>query len=327
MRPLPCITLCTASVVFGMAGCDDPISTQLPDTAVVVPTLAQQANGLEAVGRIAFLIGRNTDFDIVVGNADGTALVDVSNNDHWDSGPVFSPDGRQIAFYSNRSGPTGDEADIYVMNVNGSDVRRLTWTLSAANPTWSPSGQQIAFESGHGAAYDIYVIDAAGGAPMNLTSAASVDAKPVWSPDGSRIAFTSDRSGGGGYAIHIMDADGGNVLQLTTTSSVDVPWSWSPGGRQLAFYRTGGTSPGDVYVIDADGEGEMNLTNDATAADGLGAWAPHGQLIAFSRDPVGPGSPRPWIMQPDGSNAREIPIPASFLEGGRLAHPYDWSHD
>jgi Tol biopolymer transport system component len=326
MRPLPCIVLCTTSAAL-LAGCDDPVRTRVPEAGpAVAPTLAQQAGGPEAVGRIAFLIGDGVDFDIVVGNADGTALTDLSQNDDWDTGPAFSPSGRQIAFFSNRSDPAAGETDIYVMNVDGSDVRRLTWTGSAANPTWSPGGRQIAFESGHDAAYDIYVVDAAGGALVNLTSAASSDAKPVWSRDGRHIAFTSDRSVGGGYDIHLMEADGGNVRRLTTTSSINVPWSWSPDGRQLAFYRIGATSV-DVHVINADGTGDTRLTNDPTAAHGLGAWAPHGQLIAFSRDPLGGAPPRPWIMNADGSDPREITIPASFLAGGRLAHPYAWSHE
>lgn len=318
MRAPHRIAACIAMIT---CGCNDPT---LPPS--VIDDAAPQAATQQAVGIIAYLIGAGGDFDIYVGNADGTDLIDVSNNDAWDSGPIFSPNGRRIVFYSNRDADPFD-SDIYVMNVDGSDVRRLTDFETAANPHWSPSGQHIAFESADKTdwIFDVYVMDADGGNVTNLTnSKSSDDFKPVWSPNGRTIAFSSDRDPAGGvfdYDIYLMDADGGNVRRLTTSSGFNLPWSWSPDGGQLAFYRSDG-----VYVINVDGTGETNLTNDPTMGDALGSFAPHGQQIAFSRDPIGPGDARPWIMNADGSDKREIPIPPELLAGGRLAHPYDWSH-
>lgn len=321
MRPtLTCAT--AASFLLLLGGCDNPV-TQPLSPVPNEPSLASVID--DAVGKIAYLVGAGGfDFDIYVGNPDGTGLVDVSGSDDWDTGPIFSPNARRIVFASNRE---GDDfaSDIFVMNADGDDVRRLTSFGSAGNPHWSPSGRHIAFESGHDdPGFDVYIMNADGGdvvnltdGVVNLTNELASDGKPLWSPNGGRIAFTSDRDREVSFSefdIFVMDADGGNVRRLTTApdGSWDIPWSWSPDGKQIAFYRTGLTGS-DVYLVNVDGSGETSL------ADGsLGAWSPNGQQITFSRNN------RPFIMYADGSGATAIPLPTEM--DGKIVHPYDWSH-
>jgi Tol biopolymer transport system component len=316
MRPLHGTAL---FVVLAVAACDEP--TRTPTGGMQAPG-GMQATVEAAIGKIAYIVGRGSDFDIYVGNADGTGLIDLSNNDHADGGPVFSPNGRRIAFYSDRDGE-GGELDIYVMNVDGTGVERLTAYGSAADPNWSPSGQRIAFDSGHeGPGDDIYVMNADGTAVVNLTNTDFNDWNPVWSPSGRQIAFASDRDADpeGGpweFDIYVMDADGGNVRRLTMAPGLDAPWSWSPDGRKIAFLRIPPLSTADVYVINADGSGETRLTD---AGGSVPSWAPHGRQIAFSRNN------RPFIMNADGSDARQIPVPPELLAGGGMVHPNAWSH-
>jgi Tol biopolymer transport system component len=117
-----------------------------------------------------------------------------------------------------------------------------------------------------------------------------------------------------------MDADGSNARRLTTASGFPIPWSWSPDGKRILFYRDG-----SIIVANADGSGETVLTSDPAFLDAIPSYSPNGRFIAFSRDPVGPGAPRPYVMNADGSDVRPIPVPAPVV-AGRLAHPYDWSH-
>ena len=134
----------------------------------------------------------------------------------------------RIAFMSDRDGHVHPRLgwttfEIYVMEVDGNNQRRLTNNPNLdTHPSWSPEGKRIAFMSdrdGHfnilGGLlnYEIYVMDADGGNPQNLTNDPNSDSTPSWSPDGERIAFSSYRDGNA--EIYVMDNDGGNQQKLT----------------------------------------------------------------------------------------------------------------
>src|SRR5437763_1434865 len=114
----------------------------------------------------------------------------------------WSPDGKQIAFASARTG----NFDIWVMNADGSDQRRLTTNPTMdCWPAWSPDGKRIAFTSNRDGNYEIYVMNADGTGQRNLTAHPAQDNYATWSPDGKRIAFISTRDGG--HDIYVMDVD------------------------------------------------------------------------------------------------------------------------
>ena len=111
-----------------------------------------------------------------------------------DGAPAWSPDGKQIAFYSEVD---GKPADLFVMDASGANVRQLTATPEAEGyPAWSRDGRHIAFES-HTANgnFDVYVMDADGSNVRRLTQDPRPDVGPAWSPDARKIALMSDRAG------------------------------------------------------------------------------------------------------------------------------------
>ena len=186
------------------------------------------------------------------------------------SGPTWSPDGRRIAFLA-RQGFEDENFDIYVIDVNGKKLQRLTNQPGADwSPTWSPDGKQIAFRSSLRSGGEIYVMDGDGSNKRNLTNHIANDSNPAWSPDGKSIAFESSRdiAREKGRDIYLMDVNGRNLRNLTEKHPRhdDHP-AWSSDGRKIAFVsnRDGNA---EIYVMDADGRNQRNLTNHP-ASDGL----------------------------------------------------------
>ena len=225
--------------------------------------------------------------EIYVMDAGGGNQQNLTNNPHYDMSPSWSPDGKRIAFASNRFAFDGEKIllsfDIYVIDADGSDPQRLTENRKDdRDPSWSPDGKRIVFRArreGHfenkfAITYEIYVMDADGGNPQRFTENRKNDWDPVWSPDGKWIAFASDRKGDfENFDIYVMDADGGNPQRLTENRVYDWSPSWSPGGKRIAFAsdRKGDFENFDIYVMDADGGNPQNLTNNPHA-DSSPAW-------------------------------------------------------
>ena len=107
-----------------------------------------------------------------------------------DSAPAWSPDGRSLAFCSQRSG----NPDLWVLSLAADSLRQLTRDAADdCDPTWSPDGRWIAFASNRASHYDLWVVPVAGGEAIQLTDDPHRDESPAWSPRGDRIAFTSSR--------------------------------------------------------------------------------------------------------------------------------------
>jgi TolB protein len=142
--------------------------------------------------------------------------------------PTISPDGSKIAFSSERGG----RPMIYVMNSDGSNVKRLTYKgVYNSSPSWSPDGKKIAFAAQDGANFDIFVMDADGSNIRRLTTAQKVDGKaahnedPSFSPDSRYIVYTSNRSGKN--QIYISTVDGSEERRVTNDSKNYYRPKWS----------------------------------------------------------------------------------------------------
>ena len=152
-------------------------------------------------------------------NADGSGQRNLTRNTVRDRNPVWSPDGRRIAFESNWQ--------VNVMNADGSPGQRRLTRNGGRNfaPAWSPDGQKIAFERrlgrkkygpcsgcGRASTFEVHVMNADGSGQQRLTTRG---AEPGWSPDGQKIAFMTERDGNA--EIYVMNADGSQQRNLTRT--------------------------------------------------------------------------------------------------------------
>lgn len=143
--------------------------------------------------------------------------------------PAVSPDGSKIAFSSDRSG----KPMIYIMNANGSGVKRITFAgVYNSSPSWSPDGKTLAFagfDKGH---FDIFTVSANGKNLKRLTSSRKRNGKPAnneypsFSPDGRFILYSSDRSGR--YQLYIVSIDGKYEHRLTFDNKNYYKPQWSP---------------------------------------------------------------------------------------------------
>ena len=159
-------------------------------------------------------------------NADGTDLIKLTRG----SSPSWSPDGTKIVFSFGLGRWLGDVVDIYIMDAKRRERVNITQGRQNVNhsPVVSPDGKRIAFASYRDDNYEIYVMDADGKNPKNLTLHLDDDTCPTWSPDGTKIAFGSRQVREDILShsdIFVMNADGTNRINLTRNpqASITIP--------------------------------------------------------------------------------------------------------
>ena len=248
--------------------------------------------GPVAEGRIAIESNRDGDFEIFVMKADGSSVVNITDNPAIDVEPSWSPDGTRIAFRSDRDG----DDEIFVMNADGSSATQLTNNDSYdGNPGWSPDGERLVFDSTRDDNDEIYVMNADGSSPVRVTNDPGIDYAPHWWPNGDRIVFTGE--GAREFDIFVIDVDGDNRVNLTDSPASDDLATWSPDGTQIVFTSDRDGGDDDIYVMNADGSDVRRVTTHE-ATDLFPSWSPDGTQIVFRSDRE--GNPEVYRTDLDG---------------------------
>ncbi|PDW02528.1 PD40 domain-containing protein [Candidatus Viridilinea mediisalina] len=266
----------------------------LPAAAPVVQAQADQ-------GRIVFVTYHEAEGKsaISVINPDGSGLTRLTSFDTQGvfAYPVWSPDGSQIAFsIYQQFRADAWHSDIYVMQADGSNIRRLTTLNWAYQPVWSPDGQHIAFiysESGNELASKLFTMRSHGSDIVEIPIFFQLNnerpnwiADLAWHPDGNRISFSSvDVREGEGVtyhynysAIYIVDKNGG-AAQFVTAGSAP---AWSPDGSRLAFIANTAGDVGFLFVMPADRSSEARLISEDDFFEAYEpTWSPDGSRLAY----------------------------------------------
>ena len=237
-----------------------------------------------------------------------------------------------------------ETSDLYTMNADGSEIRRLTEDGAAkGHPEFSPDGTEVSFESvgyesGSCCSRNIYAIGADGSDRRQLTETSDVSVgenfDASWAPDGEWLVFVSNRGEAGGFAgdreIYRMNADGGDETPLTATDArtSDQAPAISPDGTTIAFAsdraNSGSDDLFDVYTMDADGSDVTRLTFDGAYAypSRSGARRRRGRRTGAGSRSRAPATetPRsgPWTPTgPISSTSPTIPRPTRGPPGPR----------
>lgn len=311
--------LLAAVLTTGLFACrvDTVPLAPLAGANAAVPSAARAA-GLH--GTIVFHGARNGAFDIFVMKADGSGQTQLTLNDANDFNPVWSQDGRYIAYVSYGPSYSG----LMIMHADGSESRPVLPGQSGVltgNPAWSPDGRLIAFAIRG----DVHVIRPDGTGLRRVTRRGTVHGVTAWSPSGRQIAFLDMAHGETEIYTTTLDGDATRLTDHPASDQGDHA-GWSPDGRRFLFSSTRDGDDLDIFVMDADGSNVRQLTHNDGVHDDDPVWSPDGKRIAFhsTRD----GDEEIYVMNADGSAVRRLTSDAdapwqtfnavpSWMSGGR----------
>ncbi len=286
----PCPAWDGKSVAFEMAGhvyktdvtAKEPKATQLPITVKSdvrhsgrhvrrITTGPEQVHVSPDGTRVAFAVHGDI-WMMPASGGEGTRLTSDKAQEDW---PRFSPDGRSIAYQSDKGG----SSNLYLLDLKTRKSRQLT--NHKANDffhAWSPDGRKLIFTSERSGNRDIWRLDLESGAVDQLTRHPSPDDDATYSPDGRWIAFDSGREGN--QAVFVMPAEGGRARRISQgTGFFQVP-SYAPDSSMLVFeaYNPATGRSGGLYVTSANGGPQVQLTRSGSAAH----WSPKGDYIFYT---------------------------------------------
>ncbi len=256
-------------------------------------------------GRIVYQTSTGGDINVV--NVNGTGQRTVAQG----LDPAWSPDGKQIAFIR-----WDDPNGLFVVNADGSGLRRLLEVTDAKSPAWSADGSKIVFTTrdwrvapaskgqpaGQKAVWQLGAIRVADGSPVDIPVDGEFYAfSPTWSPQGF-IGYKGTR---GLY----VTSEGGQAVIISSTGRPDSP-VWSPDGNRLALMLWQ-HDHWDIFAMNPDGSYVNILTRPAPVQKRIPnnvapAWSPDGKYIIFLSDREGEGNWRVYVMNADGANQRKL---------------------
>ena len=240
--------------------------------------------------------------------------------------PTWSPDGKRIAYQSNRDG----SYHIYVMDTDGGNTKQISSgdNIDDRHPAWSPDSNSIAVDSGDATHREIWVIDVSSQRRTQITKSGAIASFPSWSPDGKRIGYYVYDSGT--MDVWTTARDGNGTVKLTTELASEKnnqctfachSVRWSPDSSRIAF------SDGDLARVVVMSATTPTKTPQAISPDGERSHFPvflaSGQLIYVTEHlSMDQSWTDLWLQQPDAAAQRD-----QIAQGILAQGPFEFSAD
>lgn len=290
-----------------------PIAFAAFEAGARYPTFSRQSGDAGTAPRLVY---ESNVIDVNIWRWDAATgrTSKVAGSTWWEDFPAASPDGKRLAFASDR---TGDN-EIWTANADGSDPQQVTFHRGPVviAPSWSPDGTRLAFSSQVAGNRDIYVIRPDGSQSIRVTNAPTEEGSPNWSRDGRSVYYRSDQGGVG--QIWKVSASGGAPTRVTAGEAYE--GAESPNGQTYYFVRNPDV-PGLWSVPVAGGRETLVLPE---VHEGWWAMSDTG-IYYFVRTPAGsPNATTLRFFEFASSRVSTVPgppTPASI--GGGLSVPRD----
>lgn len=219
-----------------------------------------------------------------------------------DVSPVFSPDGRQVAFVRLMSVVAGE---IYLMPVEGGEPKRLTFSGEGISSlAWTPDGRDIVFASRYGGKTRLLKVSVDGGTPQWIAASGNDALYPAFSRQGNRLAWSRTTDNTDIFRLALTASDPAHRLtNLISSTAYEISPRYSPDGKRIAF-ESNRSGSSEIWVCGSEGENPICLTSFRGPLAGSPSWSPDGKQLAIDCRPE--GNADIYVISSDGGHPRRL---------------------
>jgi TolB protein len=286
----------------------DAAAAGSPEGSALESPMTQTTGADRAVaGKIVFTSDRSGHSDIWVMDADGSDQRQLTHHPGGTFGdavqPDLSPDGRRIVWLRQVA---SHAADLMIMDIDGNHVARLSTVPGFYGfPRWSPDGTRIVYSDRTASGVGLFTMRPDGSNVRQVFSNPDIPVRSIsWSPDGRRVVADTDNSKPDAQGLWVIDLADGSASRVFSGDALSP--AWSPDGQRIAF-----SSQRRIMTMKPDGSGlapiaiePVPVEEEVMAWDP--AWSPDGSHIAFLLFYIHHRDYEIWIMEADGTHARNL---------------------